>query len=191
MTVYKNEGWLREAYSRLNSMSAMAEEADTTQPTILRWMRKNEIPRNRNHATRGEKATITCPVCEERFSRYKSKLKDTDTATCSRKCSAEHLSRVNSGEKHPQWAGGHANYYGANWKPMRKRVRERDGNTCRLCDSGEDKYGRVPAVHHIEPVREFDDPTEAHTMDNMVQLCQWCHADAESMSAEEQRKVFF
>jgi 5-methylcytosine-specific restriction endonuclease McrA len=189
MEDYKKERWLRESYDRLNSMSAMAEEADTTQPTILRWMRKHNVSRNRNQATRGEKVEVRCPICEEQFTRYKSELKQCDTAVCSTECSDEYLSQINSGKKHPQWAGGHANYYGANWVPMRKRVRKRDGNTCRVCGKGEDQYGRVPAVHHIEPVREFDNPTEAHKMDNMVQLCQWCHAEMEKLPAKEQKDI--
>lgn len=168
----------------------MAEEAGTTQPTILRWMRKYNIPRNRNHATRGEKVEILCPICDTTFSRYKSKLKHADTPTCSTECASELLSQLNSGENHPQWKGGH-HYYGANWYPMREKVRERDGNVCQVCERGKDKYGRVPAVHHIVPVIEFDDPTEAHTMDNMVQVCQWCHAEVEQMEPEKQREMFF
>jgi len=40
--------------------------------------------------------------------------------------------------------------------------------------------GREPDIHHIKPVREFDDPADAHQLDNVVCLCRSCHRTVES-----------
>ena len=39
--------------------------------------------------------------------------------------------------------------------------------------------GREPDVHHITPVRDFEDPQDAHRLDNVVCLCRSCHRLAE------------
>ncbi|WP_306438828.1 HNH endonuclease [Natronococcus pandeyae] len=39
--------------------------------------------------------------------------------------------------------------------------------------------GREPDVHHITPVREFENPQRAHTVDNLISLCRSCHRLAE------------
>jgi predicted HNH restriction endonuclease len=39
--------------------------------------------------------------------------------------------------------------------------------------------GREPDVHHITPVRDFDEPQNAHTLDNVICLCRSCHRLAE------------
>lgn len=36
-----------------------------------------------------------------------------------------------------------------------------------------------PDVHHIKPVRDFDEPQEAHEMTNLITLCKRCHTSAE------------
>jgi len=49
----------------------------------------------------------------------------------------------------------------------------------RCCGKERAETGHEPDVHHIEPVRNFDDPQDAHTLDNVVCLCRSCHRYAE------------
>jgi len=42
-----------------------------------------------------------------------------------------------------------------------------------------DELGQKPDVHHIKPFRTFDEPTEAHDLDNLIALCRSCHRNAE------------
>ena len=51
--------------------------------------------------------------------------------------------------------------------------------------------GRKPDVHHIIPVREFADPEDAHTVDNLICLCVTCHrnADVGNISEAELRRL--
>jgi len=64
---------------------------------------------------------------------------------------------------------------------VRDRIRERDG-VCQHC--GHDGSDYRLEVHHIIPVRLFRDSddhdiTEAHSPDNLVLLCNRCHAKAD------------
>jgi predicted HNH restriction endonuclease len=36
-------------------------------------------------------------------------------------------------------------------------------------------------VHHITPIRDFDTPEEANTLDNLITLCEPCHAQWEGL----------
>nr|WP_240943039.1 HNH endonuclease [Haloferax alexandrinus] len=40
--------------------------------------------------------------------------------------------------------------------------------------------GQNPDVHHLNRVRDFDDPSNAHTLSNVVSLCRSCHRLVES-----------
>ncbi|WP_394327071.1 HNH endonuclease [Halopenitus malekzadehii] len=44
--------------------------------------------------------------------------------------------------------------------------------------------GREPDVHHLKPVREFEDPQDTHTLSNAVTLCRLCHRLAEAGTIE-------
>lgn len=122
---------------------------------------------------KGGPRTLECEHCGDDF----------DVKPCradeARFCSTECWYSYMEGENHPRWSENPSVDYGSNWVSARNRVRERDGNVCQRCGATEDEIGRKPDVHHKTPVREFDDPDEAHTMDNMVQLCTPCHRKVE------------
>nr|WP_311136853.1 HNH endonuclease [Natronosalvus rutilus] len=59
---------------------------------------------------------------------------------------------------------------------------ERDEYRCQSCGRGRQEIGRNPDVHHVIPVRTFDDPEDAHTLDNVVSLFRRCHRLAEEGS---------
>jgi hypothetical protein len=65
-------------------------------------------------------------------------------------------------------------YSGARWRSARAAAISRDDCRCQSC-------GRSDAlhVHHVEPIREFDNPIDAHYLDNLVTLCKKCHPNWE------------
>lgn len=79
-----------------------------------------------------------------------------------------------TGDGHPLWEGGRRNY-GANWTDQRRAARERDDYTCQSCGATEDGLERELDVHHITPIKAFETPEEANTLDNLVSLCRSCH----------------
>ncbi len=91
------------------------------------------------------------------------------------------MSQSRTGEDNPNWRGGYTRQYGPGWAAARRQVHERD-EVCQLC--GHDGSEQILDVHHIIPVREFDeDPTatlrDAHELDNLVLLCRSCHMQVE------------
>jgi len=79
------------------------------------------------------------------------------------------------GEDSPFWEEGYDRYYGANWQETREKARERDNYCCQDCGIGEEELGVGLHVHHIRPIKEYDDVEDANTLDNLVSLCQPCH----------------
>lgn len=60
-------------------------------------------------------------------------------------------------------------YNSERWEKARKAALARD-RVCQDCGSDDDLH-----VHHIRPVRLFDDYDEAHDLSNLVVLCSSCH----------------
>ena len=89
---------------------------------------------------------------------------------CSESCAHEYM----RGEQHPSYKGRH-NYYGDRWEQQRRKARERDGCVCQICGKSKEELGKLPSVHHVVPVRKFDDPNDAHYMENLITLCQKHH----------------
>lgn len=79
-----------------------------------------------------------------------------------------------TGEEHWSWNGGSESvYYGANWAEQRDAARERDDHECQVCGHG--GSDRALDVHHIHPIRTYDTPEKANTLDNLITLCRSCH----------------
>ncbi len=102
---------------------------------------------------------------------------------CTLECYGEWLSENVVGPDHHQWEGG-AIDYGQEWWQIRRQALERDGYECQHCSADADDLGRNPDVHHLEPVRSFDQPADAHTMNNVVTLCRSCHRRADEGEIE-------
>jgi len=64
-------------------------------------------------------------------------------------------------------------YNGERWEKARNAALARD-RVCQDCGTGDNLH-----VHHIRPVRTFDDYGEAHDLNNLVVLCQHCHPEWE------------
>jgi 5-methylcytosine-specific restriction endonuclease McrA len=79
--------------------------------------------------------------------------------------------------------GDAALYYGSAWDEKRKQVLKRDNYECQNCGVDEDTHkkrrGFSLHVHHIVPLREFDDVTEANRLENLVSVCASCHNEVE------------
>ena len=73
----------------------------------------------------------------------------------------------------------HANPYSGKWYKMRHQIYKRDDHQCVRCGRHRQEIGREPEVHHFTPIREFDDPQDAHRPDNLICLCRGCHSQAE------------
>lgn len=61
-------------------------------------------------------------------------------------------------------------YEGEEWNEARKAAMARDNALCQCCGTDSDLH-----AHHIKPVREFDNPQDAHYVENLVMLCPSCH----------------
>lgn len=70
--------------------------------------------------------------------------------------------------------------YGPEWEAIRRRVRARDGYRCRVCGAPEPP-GQAHDVHHLRPLRTFQDPAEAHSPENLITVCRRCHRRLEQM----------
>lgn len=82
------------------------------------------------------------------------------------------------GENHHRWMEGETEYSGRWWKG-RQLALKRDDYSCQSCGTTKGEIGREPDVHPIKPVRVFDDPQDAHYLDNVVCLCRTCHPRVE------------
>lgn len=110
---------------------------------------------------------FTCEFCGDSFNSYHKNRK-----YCSVECSGEGRSRDMRGEDHWRWKGGRINY-GQTWHKQRSKAIERDNGKCQIC--GDDSI----EVHHIKPVRSFDEKTKAHILDNLICLCPEHHRQVE------------
>jgi len=121
---------------------------------------------------------VECDVCGESVMRYPSTK--SETTICSEKCMSEWASKK-KGEDNPAWKGGYEDYYGDNWIEQRRKIRQRDNYRCQSCGIHEDEYGQELSVHHITPVREFEQVEQANELSNLVSLCRSCHSKWEGI----------
>lgn len=147
------------------------------------WREPPEVDGTNNPRWGGGKTELECAVCEKSFERYPSNITG-EVSLCSETCRGEWLSEAFSGEGHPNWKGGGNGAYGQGWNAVREKALERDDYRCKLCGATKSDLGRNPDVHHIAPVRIFDDlerldVEDAHFLDNVISLCISCHRKAE------------
>ena len=131
------------------------------------------LPKNPSSA--GKRITVDCNGCGSELSVYPSRVERNERGVfCDMACYGRWLSRTIVGENHHQWAGGPITY-GRKWWTIRRQVLERDDYRCQRCGRSRDDIGRNPDVHHLVPVRSFDDTEDAHTLANVIALCRRCH----------------
>lgn len=116
--------------------------------------------------------TRACECCGEALQLLPSTVRQGYGRFCSNECLYEWMSADKTA------------VYNGRWREVRRRVLERDDHRCQKCGRTPAEIGREPDVHHIKPVRTFDDPQDSHKCDNLVALCPRCHATAEHGNME-------
>lgn len=130
------------------------------------------------HCKDAERVEKECKYCGDEMSVLVSEIEKGNGVYCSLRCHGDWISENKTGEDHHRWKGGKVPYHGP-WQRVRREALERDDHECQNCGIGPEEIGQEPDVHHIEPVREFDDPEDAHFLENLVVLCPSCHANVE------------
>jgi 5-methylcytosine-specific restriction endonuclease McrA len=126
-----------------------------------------------------DKVSVECEYCGTPLNRCAYRVEKYGPQFCDIDCLGAHRSEYWRGEDAPAWRGGWEGYYGDKWEEKRALVVDRDEDECRVCERTASDVGRSLDVHHLKPVRTFNDPNDAHTLDNMIQLCPGCHKKAE------------
>lgn len=139
--------------------------------------RSEELTGENNPNWDGGKKQLRCTWCETEFERWESLIPE--KPFCSYSCRAAWESENRVGENHHQYKG-HEDYYGVNWHKVRRKVLERDAHKCRICGADKVENGRSLDVHHVTPIRKFDEPERANTLDNLITLCRTHHRLVES-----------
>lgn len=76
--------------------------------------------------------------------------------------------------------------YGSDWWKRRRQALKRDRGQCRVCGVKHPNSAHGLHVHHITPLREFEDESgsidyeKAHALGNLVTLCPSCHLEFEN-----------
>lgn len=122
--------------------------------------------------------TRECEFCRCDMDVLQSRIENGGGRFCSHQCLSQWMAENVVGVSHHQWNGG-AQTYGGAWWATRRQALQRDGHKCRSCGATREELGQEPDVHHIRPVRKFDDPQDAHRLDNVVSLCRSCHRNVE------------
>jgi len=122
-----------------------------------------------------------CANCGREIERFESEIFEDNV--CSDSCFKEVHSEKMSGKRNPNWKEGRRPDYGYAWSQIREQVILRDNERCQVCglcrEKSENILDRDLTVHHIEPLREFSDVSDAHENDNLVTVCQRCHPKVE------------
>lgn len=138
------------------------------------WQKEANLGENNNNWK--PPAEKECEQCGTQF-QFERKYRG-ERRFCSLDCANRWKSQSMRGEDHHNWTGqDHYTYYGANWKDQREKVVSRDV-ICRICEHDGSEH-RLE-VHHITPIKSFDDPEDANTLDNLILLCRSCHGKVEA-----------
>jgi 5-methylcytosine-specific restriction endonuclease McrA len=178
--------YLDLGYSIANIADEWCVDVNVAEKAVYRYVDERRDSGSTGAKTeRKGKVDVECEVCSEPLKKWPSRIAANDNHFCSFECRGEYDSEQMVGEKNPAWKGGYSDYYGDNWPEQRKRTLERDGYECRACgmpeEEHQEQYGQELEVHHVVPVREFNDPADANSLGNLVTSCVRCHRRYEGM----------
>lgn len=127
---------------------------------------------------------VDCETCGESLRRKQYRVNQGQRHFCSKDCLGDFRAQQTGEEAHA-WNGGYSIYYGQNWPEKRQEALQRDNHRCQACgisnEAHLEEYAQSLEVHHITPLREFEQAEDANTLDNLVTLCKSCHADYEGL----------
>lgn len=144
------------------------------------WISENNV--GKDHPRWAERVSNECEYCSKIFKTVPS---ESYHKYCSMKCMSNHYSETRKGDYFSWWEGGsiHTDMYGSEWIQARRKAKERDGYQCMNCgmnnEEHNNEFNKDLEVHHIQPVRTFDDYSNAHVLDNLITLCVKCHRTIE------------
>lgn len=117
---------------------------------------------------------VECFVCGDIHTVTRTEY--SDRFFCSESCLSSYNSSRMEGESNPRYVDGESQgkSYDSEWRSVRDSVVKRDGGKCVCCGEKSNLH-----VHHIVPVREFEDSCEAHYIENAVTVCASCHRNIE------------
>lgn len=115
-----------------------------------------------------------CDECGATFLVLDSTLQREPCRFCSQDCLYDWMSESLYEGERPEKA------YRGRWWSVRRAARQRDEYECQICGKDEEDIGRKPDVHHIVPIRKFENPQHAHELDNVITLCPLCHRHVET-----------
>jgi 5-methylcytosine-specific restriction endonuclease McrA/predicted transcriptional regulator len=196
---YHDEDTLRELYVErgLSSMD-IADRFGVSYAAITDSLRRNGIEVRSTKATHRQKAPAELRDADElRRLYHDEELSDGDiadrlgvtqsTVTVWRQRHEIESRDPPTGEDHWRWSDSTESiYYGENWHRQSRRARERDDHTCQICEYEPDDDERQLDVHHIKPVRTFDEPEDANDLENLITLCRLCHRKWEGIPLRPQ-----
>ena len=184
------------------SMIQIAAKYDVHIGTIPYWFKKLNVPtRNRSEAVKisfqegrstpleaKEKHKIQCSYCKKEIERWRYVIKQHDNHFCCKECKAKYIHENMIGKNAYNWQGGVwaikcEKRQTLEYKELRKRVLERDGHTCQLCESK-----RKLVTHHIITMKENLSLALVET--NLITLCSHCHCNKVNFREKEYEKQF-
>lgn len=136
-----------------------------------------------------EKTDVECDNCGKAHSRLPYRLKNRERYFCEIECLREYARENYGMAGNPNWRGGATMFtqYGPRWEKIREQVISDQNGCCRACGRSREEFDRDLHVHHIKPIRKFEDRNgnidweSANTSENLVALCMHCHFEWEGL----------
>lgn len=130
---------------------------------------------------RYSRRTVKCENCESPISRTESERNLYNKNFCDRNCYGEWRSKTQTGSDNPNYIDGcsKGELYKGSWSKNRKIALKRDNYRCQVCGKSKAEIGRNPDVHHIIPIRTFENLEKGHRTENLICLCPECHYEVE------------
>lgn len=120
-----------------------------------------------------ERVSIECERRGQSRPVLNSEIERGEGRFCGRECHSEWMSENRLGEEHHHWRPGETGYAGE-WWSVRGTTLGRDDHQYQRYKWTGDEVGRETDVHHVTPVREFEDTQDAHVIETVVTLCRSC-----------------
>lgn len=196
---WHDEETLRRLYVESGlTMAEVATELDCSRQTIEKWIHRHDIEtRTYNPETPAELQTeskLRSMYLTDGMSTYEIAERLECAPSTVHGWLGHHEIETRSvgsqpGELHHRWKGGVDEYYGDNWMCQRRKALRRDDYECQRCGITQSEHRDQTDigldVHHQRPIRTFQSPESANTLDNLVTLCRSCHNTVEPPNTKQ------